>query len=56
MKLTLQHLAGYLPYDIQGLDMQGEIVSLSGIKRQTYFIKESSNIYAYGDIAFLGSL
>lgn len=51
MRLESKHIVSYLPYELQGLDIKGEIITLSGIKGETYFIKECSNNYAYGDIA-----
>lgn len=50
MKLTINHLKGYLDTNLKGVEQNGDIVELIGFKDETYFIKESRNVYAYGDV------
>jgi|688.fasta_scaffold1425821_1 hypothetical protein len=47
--LTLEHLAPYLPFKIEGLNPFNEKNKIIGLKNETYFI-ENGNTYAYGDI------
>jgi hypothetical protein len=47
--LTLEHLAPYLPFEIEGLNPFNEKNKIIGLKNETYFI-ENGNTYAYGDI------
>lgn len=49
MKLTIEHLKGYLGTGLEVLDYLGVKVVLVGIKNETYHI-EGGNVYAYGDI------
>jgi hypothetical protein len=48
-KLTLEHLAPYLPYGLKTVTGWGNVEEIIGFKDETYFIK-GGNVYAYGDI------
>jgi len=48
-KLELKHLAGYLPYGIEVLDLYNRKVKVVGLKNETCFI-DRGNVYTYGDI------
>lgn len=49
MELEVKHLAPYLPYEIEALNLFDEKNKIIGLKNETYFI-ENGNTYAYGDI------
>jgi len=48
-KLKLKHLAGYLPYGIEGLDLLNRKVKVVGLKHASYFI-DNENKEVYGTI------
>ena len=49
--LLLQYIIPYLEYELKILSNQNEIQTLFGIRDETYFIKETQNNYAYGDVS-----
>lgn len=49
--LLLQYIIPYLKYELKILSNQNEIKTLFGIRDETYFIKETKNNYAYGDVS-----
>ena len=51
--LLLQYIIPYLEYELKILSNQNEILTLTGIRNETYFIKEVNNNYAYGDVSDL---
>ncbi|NRS90884.1 hypothetical protein HNQ02_003831 [Flavobacterium sp. 7E] len=49
--LLLQYIIPYLEHELKILSNQNEIQTLFGIRDETYFIKETQNNYAYGDVS-----
>ena len=48
--LLLQFIIPYLEHELKILSNQNEIQTLFGIRDEAYFIKETQNNYAYGDV------
>jgi len=49
MKLTIEHLKGYLGTELKIQNSLGDILELTGIMNETYFVKGNSRT-PYGDI------
>ncbi len=54
--LLLQFIIPYLEHELKILSNDNEIQTLFGIRDESYFIKETKNNYAYGDISDLRAI
>ena len=54
--LLLQFIIPYLEHELKILSNDNEIQTLFGIRDESYFIKETRNNYAYGDISDLRAI
>jgi hypothetical protein len=54
--LLLQFIIPYLEHELKIFSNDNEIQTLFGIRDETYFIKETRNHYAYGDISDLRAI